>query len=56
VIIIQLGGGPLRRFVPIVSKTDDGVYVAGVALAIIVARQYTIADSGHARVRKGATA
>lgn len=55
-IVIQLGGGPLQRFVPIVSRTDAGVYVAGVALAIIVARQFTIADSGHARVRKGATA
>ena len=55
-IIIQLGGAPLQRFVPIVSRTDEGVYVAGVALAIIVARQYTIADSGQARVRKGAAA
>lgn len=53
-IIIQLTGGP--RFLPIVSRTEAGVYVAGVALAIIVARQFTVADSGHACVRKGVAA
>lgn len=52
-IIIQLPGGP--RFLPLVSRTDAGVWVAGWALAIIVGRQYAIADSGVAQQRKAAT-
>ena len=52
-IVIEITPGP--RFVPIVSQTPAGGYVAGVALAIIVARQFTTADSGYARVRTGAT-
>lgn len=48
-ILLALTPGP--RFLPLVVCTDSGVYVAGVALAIIVSRQFTVADSGYARVR-----
>jgi hypothetical protein len=50
VIIVQVTPGP--RFVPIVSRTDAGVWVAGWALAVIVARNFTACDSGHCRKRE----
>jgi hypothetical protein len=54
VIVVQITPGP--RFVPLVSRTDAGVYVAQWALAVIVARQFTAADSGHCRKREAVTA
>jgi hypothetical protein len=54
VIIVQITPGP--RFVPLVSRTDAGVWVAQWALAIIVANNFTKADSGHCRKREPAAA
>lgn len=55
-IILQLGGGSIPRFLPLVRRTEAGVWVAQVALAIIVARNFTTTDSGHCRQREAAKA
>jgi hypothetical protein len=54
VIVVQITPGP--RFVPLVSRTAAGVWVAQWALAIIVANNFTKADSGHCRKRETSTA
>lgn len=40
------------RFVPLVTRLESGVYVAGLALPILVARQWSVPDSGTATIRK----